>query len=102
MVCARSTASTPEVGFCLGASDGISSRFTVQTARMGMPLEANRVYLALTWVTTAGKLLTPPHLNTTIGGIGLFGTVLSRGTQQLNSFSTASTTLKSDLSAASK
>src|SRR6478672_3469928 len=97
MVCTRSTAKTPEVGFCFGcfllSFGGISSRLTVHTARMGTPFEANRVYLALTCVTKAGKLLVPPHWNSTSGGMGFFSPDSLVGIQQLSSFSTASTTL---------
>ena len=62
----------PDVGFCLGSGvTSISSKFTVQTARIGIPLGANRVYLACTWLMYAAKLLTLPHLNTTRNGIGV-------------------------------
>src|SRR6478672_8702029 len=97
MVCTRSTAKTPEVGFCFGcfllSFGGISSRLTVHTARMGTPFEANRVYLALTCVTKAGKLAIPPQWNSTSGGIGNLARDFSIGIQQLTSVSTASTTL---------
>ena len=103
MVCTRSTASTPEVGFCLGSS----GRHLLEIHRAhrpdGTPLEANRVYLALTWLTYAGKLMMPPHLNSTSGGMGFLSLrVFSCGMQQLKSFSTFSTTLCSELIPASK
>src|SRR5690242_14710339 len=99
----RSGASAPDVGFCLPGGMSICSRFTVHTARIGVPSVLNRVYLACTWVTKAGKLSMPPHLNTTNGGIGfLLVTVLSVGTQQRKRFSTASTTSSPLLVVASK
>jgi hypothetical protein len=36
------------VGFCLAASEGISSRVTLHVARIGVPSGRNRVYLAFT------------------------------------------------------
>src|SRR6476620_7349171 len=93
----------PDVGFCLPFSCGISCRVTVHSARMGVPSGVNRVYFALTWVTYAGKLLMPPHWNTTSGGTGFsLAWVLSVGVQQPNSLSTASTTDPSCLAVASK
>src|SRR4029079_19385698 len=90
------TANDPDVGFCLVRSPGISCRETVQTARIGTPAAENSVYLALTEVTYAGKLVMAPHLKTTSGGIGLsLASVLSVGAQQAKSLSTASTTLPS-------
>ena len=54
------------------------------------------MYLALTEVTNAGKLVMAPQCRTTSGGVGFFWPALSSvGTQQANSFSTASTTLPS-------
>src|SRR5690349_9607807 len=93
----------PDVGFCLPFSCGISCRVTVQTARIGVPSGVNRVYLALTWVTYAGKLLMAPHWNTTNGGVGLLlACDFSVGVVQANSLSTASTTDPSCLAVASK
>ena len=68
-----------------------------------MPSAVNRVYLALTEVTNAGKLVIAPQCRTTSGGLGFFWPALSSvGTQQLNSCSTASTTLPSCVPVASK
>src|SRR5664279_3684583 len=96
-------ASAPEVGFCLPISPGISCSDTVQTALIGTPADEKSVYLALTDVTYARKLVMAPHLKTTSGGMGLsLACVLSVATQQEKSFSTAATTLPSCLAVASK
>ena len=84
-------------------SPGISSSDTLQMARIGVPSAVNSVYFALTEVTNAGKLVIAPQCSTTSGGVGfLLAGVFSVGTQQENSFSTASTTLPSWLPVASK
>ena len=51
---------------------GISSRLTLQTARIGMPSERNKVNLALTEVTKAGKVEILSQCNTTNGGVAFF------------------------------
>ena len=57
---------------------------TLTNARIGRPWPLNRVYLALTEVTNAGKLEIWPQCSTTIGGDGFLGPALSSvGTQQL-------------------
>ena len=77
---------------------GISSRETLHRARIGSPSAVKSVYFALTEVTNAGKLVIAPQCRTTRGGLGFFWPALSSvGTVQLNSCSTASTTLPSCL-----
>ena len=53
--CTLRTSRLPDVGFWPGSSGGISSSATVHTARIGVPPGEKSVYLALTWVTNAGK-----------------------------------------------
>src|SRR6185369_9205058 len=81
--------------FCpLVGVTSISSRLTVQTARIGIPLAANRVYLACTCEMNAAKLSTLPQWNLTRKGIGVSPFLNSlHGTQQRNRLSTDSTTL---------
>ena len=94
MVCTRSADMVPDVGFWFPAVMSSSSRFTVHTARIGIPLVVKRVYFACTWVTNAGKLVTPPHLNLTRNGIGFLPLTASlQGTQQRKRSSTEFTTL---------
>ncbi len=99
----RRTSWLPDVGFCRNCSPGISSRLTLQAARIGVPSELNKVNFALTEVTNAGKLEMVPQCSTTSGGVAFFWPALfCVATQQESNVSTALTTESSRLSVASK
>ena len=103
MVRTRRTSWLPEVGFCRNGSPGISSMATLTNARIGRPWPLNRVYLALTEVTNAGKLEIWPQCSTTIGGDGFFDPRSPpSGRSSWNSCSTAWTTEPSWVLVASK
>src|ERR1041385_1366234 len=84
----RRVARPPDVGFCFFGSLGSSWRSTLHTARAGGPSGLNSVYVALTFLTKASKLIRGPQPNTTKGGDGVFSTDDGTGVQHLKRVST--------------